>query len=43
MTSEIPQERSDEEAHRTPPGKRPPEAEINSVHTIQGYIGHILG
>jgi len=30
VTGEIPQEPSDEEAHRTPPGKRPPGAEINS-------------
>jgi len=31
VTGEIPQERSNEEAHRMPPGKRPPEAEINGI------------
>ncbi|WP_228027557.1 hypothetical protein [Bacillus fonticola] len=30
-TGETPQERSDEEAHRPPRGKRPPGAEINTA------------
>ena len=30
VTGETPQTQSVEEAHRTPCGKRPPEAEINS-------------
>ncbi len=34
VTGEIPQERSDEEAHRTPPGKRPLGTEINSYSVI---------
>ncbi|AOV06463.1 hypothetical protein BI350_01810 [Sporosarcina ureilytica] len=33
-TGETPQERSDEEAHRPPHGKRPPETEINLVRNI---------
>ena len=33
-TGEIPQERSDEEAHRPPHGKRPPGTEINIVRFL---------
>jgi hypothetical protein len=31
VTGETPRERSDEEAHRMPPGKRPPRTEINGA------------